>query len=84
MPINGCSARFTRGLTGHMDTERPAIDPILSPRQMCDEAGISMPTWKRYYRHKLPIIRLSPQRIGCRRSEWRAVLEASMERGHAA
>jgi hypothetical protein len=59
-----------------MDTEK---DPILSPREMCEDAGISKATWIRHYRHKLDIIRLSPRRIGVRQSAWRKVLQASAE-----
>lgn len=54
-------------------------DPILSPRQMCEDAGISKATWMRHYRHKLDLIRLSPRRIGARQSVWRQVLEESAE-----
>ena len=50
------------------------VDPIWSPQQMCDDAGISMDTWRRNYRHELPIIQLSKRRIGARRSAWRAAL----------
>jgi hypothetical protein len=55
------------------------FDPILSPNQMCDEAGIDMDTWRRYYRRKLPIIQLSPKRIGCRQSAWQAELASRTE-----
>jgi hypothetical protein len=54
-------------------------DPILSPEAMCDDAGISMSTWRRHYRHKLPIEHLSPRRIGCRQSKWRAALKSERE-----
>lgn len=54
-------------------------DPILSPAAMCEDADISMATWQRRWRHKLPIVRLSPRRIGCRRSNWRKALEEQIE-----
>ncbi len=59
-----------------MDTEK---DPILSPREMWQDAGISKATWMRHYRHRLEIIRLSPRRIGARQSAWRRLLEQSAE-----
>jgi hypothetical protein len=58
-------------------------DPIWSPRVMCEDGDISKATWYRHYRPKLKIIRLSPRRIGARRSNWRAVLEANTERQDA-
>jgi hypothetical protein len=60
-----------------MDTDK---DPILSPQEMCEDASISMATWRRNYRHKLKIIRLSPRRIGARQSNWRETLEENTER----
>lgn len=54
-------------------------DPILSPAAMCEDADISMATWQRRWRHKLPIVRLSPRRIGVRRSDWHAALDAQTE-----
>ena len=60
-----------------MDTEK---DPILSPEEMCEDSNISMATWRRNYRHKLPIIRISPRRIGARRSAWLKALEQNTER----
>lgn len=60
-----------------MDTEK---DPILSPEEMCEDGNISMATWRRNYRHKLPIIRISPRRIGARRSAWLKALEQNTER----
>lgn len=50
------------------------FDPILSPADMCAEAKISLATWRRQYRDALPIVKLSPKRIGVRRSEWLAEL----------
>jgi hypothetical protein len=66
-----------------METEH---DPILSPEAMCEDANISMDTWRRHYRHhpKLKIMRLSPRRIGARQSNWREVLEQNTERSEAA
>jgi hypothetical protein len=61
-----------------MDTNKPN-DPILSPKMMCDEANISLDTWRRVYRNKLPIIKLSPKRIGARQSAWRKALEQNTE-----
>jgi hypothetical protein len=52
------------------------IDPILSPEEMWTDAGISPATWHRNWRRRLPIIRISQRRIGCRRSAWLAALEA--------
>jgi hypothetical protein len=54
---------------------KPIDDPILSPEEMCRDAGISMATWRRVYRDKLNIVRMSPRRIGARRSNWHRVLE---------
>jgi hypothetical protein len=61
-----------------MDTEK---DPILAPKEMCEDANISMATWVRNYRHnpQLKIMRLSPRRIGARQSNWRKVLEQNVE-----
>jgi hypothetical protein len=58
-----------------MDTEK---DPILSPREMWEDANISKATWVRHYRHhpKLKIMRLAPRRIGARQSNWRETLES--------
>jgi hypothetical protein len=58
-------------------TRRPQLldDPVLSPEQMCLDGNISMSTWRREYRHKLNIIKLSPRRIGARQSNWRRVLD---------
>ena len=61
-------------------TELKADDPILSPEMMCEDANISMATWRRTYRDKLPIIRISPRRIGARQSVWRQTLEQNTER----
>ena len=58
-----------------------SADPILSPAAMCRDADISKATWQRNWRHKLPIIRLSAKRIGCRQSNWRAALDARTEDG---
>jgi hypothetical protein len=63
-----------------METE----DPILSPSDMCRDGRISKATWYRHYRPKLKIIRLSPRRIGARRSEWQSVIEANAEQQSAA
>jgi hypothetical protein len=60
-----------------MDTDK---DPILSPEEMCEDGNISIATWRRNYRHKLPIIRISPRRIGARRSAWLRALEQNTER----
>jgi hypothetical protein len=49
-------------------------DPVLSPQEMADDAGISLITWRRNYRDRLPILQISPRRIGCRQSQWRAAL----------
>jgi hypothetical protein len=59
-----------------------AEDPVMSPAAMAEDADISLKTWYRHYRDKLPIIQISPRRIGCRQSEWRRALEA--ERKQAA
>jgi hypothetical protein len=57
-----------------MKTIRPIDDPILSPEEMCRDSGISMATWRRQYRNELPIIQMSPRRIGVRRSDWQRYL----------
>jgi hypothetical protein len=58
------------------------LDPILSPNDMCGEAKISLATWRRQFRNCLPVVRLSPKRIGVRRSDWLAAL-ASRTAGQA-
>jgi hypothetical protein len=63
---------------------REDLDPILSPAQMCAEAGIGRATWERIYRHSLPVIVLSPRRVGCRKSVWRAALAARTDEPKAA
>jgi DNA-binding transcriptional regulator YhcF (GntR family) len=59
-------------------------DPVLSPREMSQDAGISMATWRRVYRQPLAaagaLIQLSPGRIGTRRSKWRRALEQNTEK----
>jgi hypothetical protein len=50
------------------------FDPILSPSDMCGEAKISLATWRRQFRNSLPVVRISPKRIGVRRSDWLAAL----------
>jgi hypothetical protein len=55
-------------------------DPVMCPAAMAEDADISLSTWYRVYRNRLPIIQVSPKRIGCRRSAWRAALEAGTER----
>jgi hypothetical protein len=66
-------------MTVKKNRERVEDDPVLSPDAMCKDGDISKSTWYRHWRHKLPIERLSPRRIGCRRSAWRAALEAETE-----
>ncbi|MCE3247478.1 MAG: hypothetical protein K0R41_1303 [Geminicoccaceae bacterium] len=61
-----------------MDIEK---NPILSPEAMCEDGDISMSTWRRNYRFTLPIIRISPRRIGVRQSDWRKALEEATESG---
>jgi len=58
-------------------------DPILSPADMCSEAKISLSTWRRQFRHTLPVVQLSPKRVGVRASAWRAELarRTSSQRG---
>jgi hypothetical protein len=61
-----------------MKTTRPTVpdDPILSPAEMAEDGNISVATWNRNYRHRLPVIQISPRRIGVRRSAWlRALAE---------
>jgi hypothetical protein len=60
--------------------EPPAPDPVLSPQEMADDAGISLITWRRNYRDQLPILQISPRRIGCRQSQWRAALGEAQRR----
>jgi hypothetical protein len=55
-------------------------DPVMCPAAMAEDADISLSTWYRHYRKRLPIIKISPKRIGCRQSAWRAALEAEAER----
>jgi hypothetical protein len=64
-----------------MKTPRQIDDPILSPEEMCEDANISMATWRRSYRNKLRIIQLSPRRIGARQSNWRQTLEQNTAGG---
>jgi hypothetical protein len=54
------------------------IDPIMSPAEMAVDAGISIATWYRHYRPKLPIIKISARRVGARRSEWLRALEQGL------
>jgi hypothetical protein len=58
-----------------MKTPRQPEDPILSPQEMAQDAGINLATWRRNYRDKLPIIQISPRRIGARKSDWRRELD---------
>jgi hypothetical protein len=58
-----------------MTPDRLPLDPVLSPREMALDAGISLKTRHRNYRHTLRILYLSPKRIGVRQSEWRKALE---------
>src|SRR5262245_56650580 len=51
-------------------------DPILSIKQMCQDAGISKATWYRRWAPVLPIVQVSPRRCGTRQSAWRAALDA--------
>ena len=53
------------------DQER---DPVLSIKQMCQDAGISKATWYRRWAPVLPIVQVSPRRRGTRQSAWRAAL----------
>jgi hypothetical protein len=56
-------------------------DPVLSPAEACVELGISKSTWLRHWRHKVRLVKLSPKRIGVRRSDLRAALEARIAEG---
>jgi hypothetical protein len=38
-----------------MKTPRQPEDPILSPQEMAQDAGINLATWRRNYRDNLPI-----------------------------
>jgi hypothetical protein len=60
---------------------RQSEDPVLSPREMAQDANIALATWIRNYRHHpdLKILKLSPRRIGARRSNWRAVLDRQLQ-----
>jgi hypothetical protein len=58
---------------------REILDPFLSPQEMCQDAGISLPTWRRHWRHRLPITWLSSRRMGVRQSDWQAALETQVE-----
>lgn len=64
-----------------MKNLRHPEDPILSPEQMAQDAGIALVTWHRNFRHhpKLKIVKISPRRIGARQSNWRQVLEDQIE-----
>jgi hypothetical protein len=59
-------------------------DPMLSPREMWQDANISKATWVRHYRPKLEqlglLIWLSPRRCGTRRSKWRALLDSQTQK----
>jgi predicted site-specific integrase-resolvase len=57
------------------------LDPVLSPAEACAELGISKKTWHRHWRHKVPVIQLSPGRVGVRRSDLLAALEARCKGG---
>jgi hypothetical protein len=61
-----------------MSTTVDDLDPIWSEKQMAADAGTSHSTWRRTWRHRVPMIRVSPRRHGCRRSVWRAILEAEV------
>ena len=61
-------------------TKSSTLDPILSPREMAADAGVSLSTWERNYRRRIEILRISPRRIGAKRSVWRKALEAAVER----
>jgi predicted DNA-binding transcriptional regulator AlpA len=52
-------------------------DPVLSIKQMCQDAGISKATWYRRWAPVLPIVQVSPRRRGTRQSAWRAALDAN-------
>jgi hypothetical protein len=59
------------------------FDPILAPADMCSEGKISLSTWRRQYRNSLPIVQISPKRIGVRRSDWLAALARRTAQGGA-
>jgi hypothetical protein len=69
----------------HFKNDQGPEDPFMSPTEMCQDARISMATWRRTYRKSLAaagdLFRLSPGRIGVRRSSWRRALERNVERG---
>ena len=60
-----------------MKTPREPQDPILSPQEMADDAGISLATWRRNFRNdpQLEIMQVTPRRIGARQSEWQRTLD---------
>ena len=60
-----------------MKTSRQPEDPILSPQEMADDAGISLATWRRNFRDdpQLEIMQVTPRRIGARQSKWRWTLD---------
>jgi hypothetical protein len=62
-----------------MISQKLQHDPILSPADASKLIGVSKKTWHRHWRHKVPVIQLSPGRVGVRRSDLRAALQARCE-----
>jgi hypothetical protein len=61
-----------------------SFDPILTINEMCTDGRLSRDTFDRYYRRTLPMIWVSPGKLGCRRSAWRAALAARSANPEAA
>jgi hypothetical protein len=41
---------------------------------MCQDAGISMTSWRRHFRDRLPVVQITSRHIGVRQSAWRQAL----------
>jgi hypothetical protein len=64
-----------------MISQKLQHDPILSPADASKLIGVSKSTFIRHWQRRLPVLRLSPGRIGFRRSDLLAALEARCEGG---
>lgn len=47
-------------------------DPVLDFKFIAADLGISKATFHRSVRPKLPVVQLSPRRLGCRKSDYEA------------
>jgi hypothetical protein len=55
--------RVTKLLTKDLD-----LDPFVTPAEIIDDLRVSRATFHRSLRYLLPFVRLSPRRLGVRRS----------------